>query len=107
LRTAAEFNAADRGPASPAGESLWSARRLIQPAARARERGSAPQAVEVLRELLGDADRAAAPERLESAAGDRLARCRELLRVLRGRPMPAHREEFAWVVAALRARAGG
>ncbi|HLL32537.1 MAG TPA: hypothetical protein VK545_01290 [Streptomyces sp.] len=61
----------------------------------------------MLRELLGDADRAAVLERLESAADDRLARYRELLGVLEGRPAPAHREEFGWVVAALRARAGG
>lgn len=60
----------------------------------------------MLGELLGDADRAAVLERMESASHDRLARYRELLGVLKGTPVPAHREEFAWVVAALRARAG-
>jgi DNA-binding transcriptional MerR regulator len=39
-------------------------------------------------------------ERLRAAANDRLARYRELLSRVHGRPLPAHREEFAWVVAA-------
>ena len=56
-------------------------------------------------EVLGDADRAAVLERMESAAKTELARYRELLALVQGpRPLPAHREEFAWVVAALRAR---
>ncbi|GGZ77204.1 MerR family transcriptional regulator [Streptomyces echinoruber] len=113
MRQAAEFNAADRhrAPDTPPGASLWFARRLIQLAARARERGIAPespQAEEVLRDLLGDADRTAVLERLEAATNDRVARYRELIAVVKGRgPLPAHREEFAWVVAALRARAAG
>jgi DNA-binding transcriptional MerR regulator len=110
MRSAAEFNAADRGHEAPAGAALWFARRLVQLAGAARERGIAPdspQADEVLGELLGDANRAAVLERMESASDDRLARYRELLGVLKGAPMPPHREEFAWVVAALRARAGG
>ncbi|MEV5549895.1 MerR family transcriptional regulator [Streptomyces sp. NPDC052309] len=109
MRAVAEFNAADRGYETPAGASLWFARRLIQLAASARERGIAPEspeADEVLRDLLGDADREAVLERMESASNDRLARYRELLGVLKGTPVPPHREEFAWVVAALRARAG-
>ncbi|MFE9999074.1 helix-turn-helix domain-containing protein [Streptomyces avermitilis] len=114
MRAAAEFNAADRGHDSPAGASLWFVRRLVQLAADARERGiapEAPEAEEVLRELLGDADgaadRAAVLERLEATSNDRVARYRELLAVVKGGgPLPAHREEFGWVVAALRARPG-
>ncbi|MFJ2392306.1 MerR family transcriptional regulator [Streptomyces sp. NPDC087843] len=106
MREVAEFNAADRGHESPAGASLWFARRLIQLAARARERGiepGTPEAGEVLRDLLGDADPVAVLERLESAANDRIARYRELLSLAKGQgTLPAHREEFAWVVAALR-----
>ncbi|MEU9368359.1 MerR family transcriptional regulator [Streptomyces avermitilis] len=114
MRAAAEFNAADRGHDTPAGASLWFVRRLVQLAADARERGiapEAPEAEEVLRELLGDADRAteraAVLERLEATSNDRVARYRELLAVVKGGgPVPAHREEFGWVVAALRARPG-
>ncbi|MCX4577640.1 MerR family transcriptional regulator [Streptomyces sp. NBC_01571] len=106
MREVAEFNAADRGQESPAGASLWFARRLIQLAAQARERGiepGTPEAGEVLRELLGDADPVAVLERLEAAANDRIARYRELLSLAKGQgTLPAHREEFAWVVAALR-----
>jgi DNA-binding transcriptional MerR regulator len=109
MRAAAEFNAADRGHGAAEGASLWFARRLVQLAGEARERGIAPEAPEaeaVLAELLGDADRTAVLERMRSASNDRLARYRELLGVLKGTPVPRHREEFAWVVAALRARAG-
>lgn len=65
----------------------------------------------MLRELLGDADRVAdrtaVLERLEATSHDRVARYRELLAVVKGGgPLPAHREEFGWVVAALRARPG-
>lgn len=45
---------------------------------------------------------------MESASNDRPARYRELLSTLKGgSPAGAHREEFAWVVAALRARVAG
>ncbi|MEU9289848.1 MerR family transcriptional regulator [Streptomyces sp. NPDC048275] len=108
MRKVAEFNAADRGHDTPTGASMWFARRLIHLAAQAREQGIAPEsseAVEILRDLLGDADPADVLERLESAANDRVARYRELLCVVKGQgTLPAHREEFAWVVAALRAR---
>ncbi|GAB7104586.1 MerR family transcriptional regulator [Streptomyces phaeofaciens JCM 4814] len=111
MRKAAEFNAADRGPEVPAGASLWFARRLVQLGARAREGGIAPdspQAAEVLRELLGDADPAQVLERLTSHANDQVARYRELLGIVNGHgPAAAHREEFAWVVAALEARTDG
>jgi DNA-binding transcriptional MerR regulator len=110
MRAAAEFNAADRGHGAPEGASLWFARRLVQLAGEARERGIAPESPEadqVLTELLGDADRTAVLARMESASNDRLARYRELLAVLKGTPVPRHQEDFAWVVAALRARAGG
>ncbi|GGT32884.1 helix-turn-helix domain-containing protein [Streptomyces chromofuscus] len=108
MREVAEFNAADRGPDVPAGASLWFARRLVRLGAEARERGIAPEspeAAEALRGLLGDADPAEVLERLRSGADDRVTRYRELLAVVKGgEPAAAHREEFAWVVAALEAR---
>ncbi|MFE9095347.1 MerR family transcriptional regulator [Streptomyces sp. NPDC007264] len=109
MRKAAEFNAADRGPGVPAGASLWFVGRLVELVGAARERGIAPEAPEadrVLRELLGDADPCTVLERMETAFDERVARYRELLSVVNGRCEPAHREEFAWVVAALRARTG-
>jgi hypothetical protein len=85
--------------------------RLVQLAAEARRRGIAPEAPEaddVLRELLGHADRSAVLERLTAASNARVARYRELQAVVNGLgPQPAYDEEFAWVVAALQSRAGG
>jgi DNA-binding transcriptional MerR regulator len=112
MRAAAEFNAADRTEATPAGASMWFMRRLVQLAGEARERGvdpASPEADAVLRDLLGEgADFAAVLTRLEANATDKLSRYRELLAVVKGRrPDSEHREEFAWVVAALRARAAG
>ncbi|MFJ9590367.1 helix-turn-helix domain-containing protein [Streptomyces acidicola] len=111
MRRTIEFNAADRGPEVPPGTSLWFMSRLVQLAAQAREQGIAPEsprAEEVLGPLLGNADRAAVLERMESAAHAELARFRELTALVRGaEPLPAHAEEFAWVVAALRARLAG
>ncbi|MGA5899632.1 MerR family transcriptional regulator [Streptomyces venetus] len=111
MRKVAEFNAADRGHDTPAGASLWFSRRLVQLGAEARERGIAPgspEADRVLRELLGDADPATVLDRLRSHATHRVARYRELLAIVKGAgPGAAYREEFAWVVAALEARAGG
>ncbi|MFI6337103.1 MerR family transcriptional regulator [Streptomyces sp. NPDC050535] len=107
MRKVAEFNAADRGQEAPAGASMWFAQRLVQLAARARERGIEPEAPEaegILRDLLGDADPAAVLERLEAPANNQVARYRELLIAVKGQPpLAAHREEFVWVVAALRA----
>ncbi|MPY49873.1 helix-turn-helix domain-containing protein [Streptomyces acidicola] len=111
MRRTIEFNAADRGPEVPPGTSLWFMSRLVQLAAQAREQGIAPEsprAEEVLGPLLGNADRAAVLERMESAAHAEMARFRELTALVRGtEPLPAHAEEFAWVVAALRARLAG
>ncbi|MFC9249165.1 MerR family transcriptional regulator [Streptomyces sp. NPDC057136] len=108
MRTMAEFNAADRGPDVPADASPWFARRLVQLAGDARERGvdpRSPDAAEVVRHLLGDEDTAAVLERLESAAQDQVARYRELMAVVNGgAPAPSHAEEFAWVLEALRAQ---
>ncbi|MEU9156031.1 MerR family transcriptional regulator [Streptomyces sp. NPDC048417] len=107
MRRATEFNAADRGPEVPAGTSLWFMKRLIDLVGEARRRGiapEAPEADEVLRALLGDADPAAVLKRLDAAFNDRLARYRELLSVLKGQPLNVYAEEFAWAVAALRAR---
>lgn len=110
-QVAAAHNAADHGHTTPAGASLWFSRRLVQLGAQARERGIAPdspEAAEVLRELLGDADPATVLDRLRSHATNRVARYRELLAVVNGTgPEAAYREEFAWVVAALEVRAGG
>lgn len=64
----------------------------------------APEADEVLRGLLGDADRAAVLERLTAASNERVARYRQLSAVVNGLGrQPAYEEGFAWVVAALRA----
>jgi DNA-binding transcriptional MerR regulator len=108
MRRTIEFNAADRGPEVPAGTSLWFMSRLVQLAGEARAQGvdpESPRAEEVLGGLLGNADRAAVLERMESAAHVELARFRELTALVRGTgPLPTHAEEFAWVVAALRAR---
>ncbi|MFF4958690.1 MerR family transcriptional regulator [Streptomyces sp. NPDC001222] len=107
MRKAAEFNAADRGPDVPAGASLWFVRRLVDLVGAARRRGVVPEAPEadaVLRELLGDADPVAVLERMETAFDERVARYRALLSVVNGSPAPPHGEDFAWVVAALRAR---
>ena len=108
MRAVAEFNAADRGHDAEEGASLWFAQRMVELAAQARARGvapDAPEAAEVLRDLLGDADPADVLARLESPTNDTVARYRELLVAVKGQePSAAHRPEFAWVVAALRAR---
>lgn len=109
MRRAVEFNAADRQPGEPRGKSLWFAKRLVELVAPARERGvepAAPEAEEVLAELFGDADRDAVLERMTAGFNDRVARYRELLATVNRQPAPAHAEDFAWAVAALRARAG-
>jgi DNA-binding transcriptional MerR regulator len=109
MRTVVEFNAADQDHAAAAGRSLWFPMRMLQLATEARARGIAPESPEaaaLLREVLGDGDPAAVLERMESASNDRLARYRELLSTVKGAGTPsAHRAEFGWVVAALRAGA--
>ena len=111
MRKVVEFNAADQEHAATAGRSVWFPMRLLQLGAEARARGIAPESPEaeaILREALGDGDPAAVLERLESASNDRLARYRELLSTMKGTGTPsAHRAEFGWVVAALRARVAG
>ncbi|MGW2769383.1 helix-turn-helix domain-containing protein [Streptomyces sp. NPDC001275] len=107
MRRAAEFNAADRGHETPAGASMWFVKRLVQLAGQALERGLAPEAPgadEVLDDLLGNADHAAVLARLEASHNTRLARYRELLATLKGTSAPTYETEFAWVIAALRAR---
>jgi DNA-binding transcriptional MerR regulator len=109
MRRAVEFNAADRDPDAPPGRSLWFAKRLVELVGPARQRGvtpEAPEVEEVLRELFGDADRGAVLARMTAGFDDRVARYRELLAVVNRQPAPPHTEDFAWVVAALRARAG-
>ncbi|MGW3728416.1 helix-turn-helix domain-containing protein [Streptomyces sp. NPDC000851] len=107
MRRMVEFNAADRGPDVPAGTSLWFMSRLVQLAGEALRKGIAPDAPEaddILRGLLGNADRAAVLERLTAASNTRVARYRELSAVVNGlERQPAHEEEFSWVVAALHA----
>jgi DNA-binding transcriptional MerR regulator len=111
MRRAVEFNAADRGPNVPPATSLWFMSRLVRLAGEALRAGTAPEAPEadeVLRSVLGDADLDEVLERLEAASTARLARYRELAAVVKGlEPQSAYAEEFSWVVAALRARAGG
>ncbi|NGO07652.1 MerR family transcriptional regulator [Streptomyces sp. HC44] len=111
MRQAIEFNARGRGPDTPEGASLWFAKRLVGLVGRARERGIAPatpEATAVLDELLGDQDRGAVLERLEAGSWTEAVRYRELAAIIRGQePKPAHTEEFAWVVAALRAQPAG
>ncbi|GGR47627.1 helix-turn-helix domain-containing protein [Streptomyces griseomycini] len=110
MRRMIEFNAADRGPDVPAGSSLWFMSRLVRLAGDALREGVAPdspRAAGVLRALIGDADPAAVLERLAAATNPRLARYRELSAIVNGlEPPSVHEEEFGWVVAALRARAG-
>ncbi|MFJ5839755.1 MerR family transcriptional regulator [Streptomyces shenzhenensis] len=110
MRRNIEINAADRGPDTPAGASLWFFRRLVDLVGAARARGVAPEGPDadaVLTELLGEgADHAAVLRRID--LGTRVARYRELAAAVAGHEEPPrHQEEFAWVVAALRARAGG
>ncbi|MFE7234288.1 helix-turn-helix domain-containing protein [Streptomyces sp. NPDC002405] len=107
MRSAAEFNASDRGHETPAGTSMWFVKRLVQLTGQALERGlapEAPEADEVLDDLLGNADHAAVLARLEASHNTRLARYRELLATLKGTSAPTYETEFAWVIAALRAR---
>ena len=108
MRRMIEFNAADRGPDVPAGTSLWFMSRLVQLAGQALERGIAPEvpeAEELLRGLLGDADPAEVLKRLEAGTNVRVARYRQLWAVVAGLgPQSAYEPEFAWVVAALKAR---
>ncbi|MFF0224728.1 MerR family transcriptional regulator [Streptomyces sp. NPDC004629] len=110
MRRNIEINAADRGPDTPAGASLWFFRRLVDLVGAARARGVAPEgpaADAVLTELLGEgADHAAVLRRID--LGAQVARYRELAAAVAGhQEPPRHQEEFAWVVTALRARAGG
>ncbi|ANS68110.1 MerR family transcriptional regulator [Streptomyces lincolnensis] len=110
MRRAVEFNAADRVPDAPRGQSVWFAKRLVELVAPLRERGvepGAPEAEQALRDLFGDADRTAVLERMTAGFNERVARYRELLSVVNRQPAPPHAEDFAWVVAALRARTAG
>ncbi|MFI5674750.1 helix-turn-helix domain-containing protein [Streptomyces cellulosae] len=110
MRRAIEFNAADRGPDVPPGTSLWFMSRLVQLAGEALREGVAPEAPEaddILRGLLGNADLDAVRKSLEAATTTRLARYRELAALVKGlEPQPSYEREFSWVVTALRARTG-
>ncbi|GLX51782.1 MerR family transcriptional regulator [Streptomyces hygroscopicus subsp. hygroscopicus] len=110
MRRAMEFNAADGASGEARGRSLWFAKRLVELVAPARERGTAPgspEAETVLRDLFGDADMGAVLDRMTAGFNDRVARYRELVAIVNRTPAPPHAEDFAWVVAALRARADG
>ncbi|MEU6573884.1 MerR family transcriptional regulator [Streptomyces sp. NPDC046805] len=110
MRQMVEFNARER-TAAPSGASPWFPKRLVQLVQPARERGVAPGSPEadaVLDELLGpDSDRASVLERLETGTNAQVARYRDLMAIVNGHEPPQqHTEDFAWVAAALRARAG-
>ncbi|WP_020139822.1 MerR family transcriptional regulator [Streptomyces sp. 351MFTsu5.1] len=110
MRRMIEFNAAGRGPDTPAGTSMWFIRRLVELVGDALARGTAPEDPEadaVLDELLGEGtDRAAVLERID--LGQEVDRYRELAAVISGASEPPrYRAEFSWVVAALRSRTGG
>lgn len=111
MRGMIEFNAADRGPDTAPGSSLWFMSRLVQLAGESLARGVDPESAEadtVLRGLIGDADRAEVLLRLTAAANDTVARFRDLVSLVRGtEPLPRHEAEFAWVLAALRAHPAG
>ncbi|MFF4119387.1 MerR family transcriptional regulator [Streptomyces sp. NPDC001714] len=109
MRRMIEFNAADRGPDTPAGASQWFFRKLVDVVGAARERGVAPEAPEadaVLTEVFGaGTDRAAVLRRID--LGNEVARYRELVNIIKGAPAPPqYQEEFGWVVAALKAWPG-
>lgn len=111
MRNVFEFNSADYDRGAAAGRATWFPMRLLQLGADARKRGIAPESPEaeaIVREVLGGGDLTVVLERMEAASNDRLARYRELLSTVKGAgPAAAHREEFAWVVAALRAGVAG
>ncbi|MFB7601012.1 MerR family transcriptional regulator [Streptomyces sp. NPDC056160] len=109
MRQMIEYNAADRDPDSPAGSSMRFFQRLVELAGDARARGVAPGdpgADTVLVELLGaGTDRAAVLRRLD--LGNEVARYRVLVSEIKGEEAPPrYQEEFAWVVAALKAWPG-
>ncbi|MFF4018417.1 MerR family transcriptional regulator [Streptomyces sp. NPDC001843] len=109
MRKMIEYNAADRGPDDPAGSSARFFQRLFELVGDARARGVVPgdpEAEAVLAELLGaDTDRAAVLRRID--LGNEVARYRELAAVIKGETEPPrYQEEFAWVVAALKAWPG-
>ncbi|WND35004.1 MerR family transcriptional regulator [Streptomyces sp. BB1-1-1] len=110
MRRMIEFNAADRGPDVPAGSSLWFVSRLVRLTGDALREGvppDSPQAADILRALIGDADPAVVRDRLTSVTNVRLVRYRELSAIVNGvEPPSAYEEEFGWVVAALGARTG-
>ncbi|SFY53232.1 helix-turn-helix domain-containing protein [Streptomyces sp. F-1] len=109
LRRAMQFNAADGEPGRAHGRSPWFAKRLVEVAAPARARGidpGSPEADAVLRDLFGDADRKDVLDRMTAGFNERVARYRELIALVSRTPAPPHAEDFAWVVAALRTRAG-
>ncbi|MBQ1096469.1 MerR family transcriptional regulator [Streptomyces sp. NPDC097107] len=110
MRRMIEFNAVDRGPEVPAGSSLWFVSRLVRLAGDALREGvppHSPQAGDILRALIGDADPAVVRDRLTSVTNARLVRYRELSAIVNGvEPPSAYEEEFGWVVAALGARTG-
>jgi hypothetical protein len=111
MRQTVGFNAADRGPQVPSGTSLWFMSRLVQLAGEALRAASTPPRPPPTRCRPGCSATSTGPS---CWSGSR--RWRTPSRPGSGSwpapvqgvdPLSAHTEEFAWVVAALRARPAG
>ncbi|MFI7626566.1 MerR family transcriptional regulator [Microbispora rosea] len=109
MRDMVRHNARNRGEQGPGG-FMWFAKKVAWQVGEARENGvrpDSPEAVEVVGRLLGDMDadgRAAVVQRLEAGLFAEAERYRHLMAVINGRePKPSHADDFAWLLAALRA----
>ncbi|MBD3147021.1 MerR family transcriptional regulator [Microbispora bryophytorum] len=109
MRDMVEHNTRGRAGQAP-GAFMWFAKKVVWQVGQARESGvrpDSPEAAEVVGRLLGDMDadgRAAVRERLEAGLFAEAERYRHLMAVINGRePKPSHADDFAWLLAALRA----
>ncbi len=109
MRDMVEHNTRNRTGQEP-GAFMWFAKKVVWQVGQARENGvrpDSPEAAEVVARLLGDMDaggRAAVRQRLEAGLFAEAERYRHLMAVINGRePKPSHADDFAWLLAALRA----